>query len=75
MLYLPEIGKRAGKKALDALGVPANLRAMDPEAEEAELKKKLYEWADPALPDHSPDPYDRGLTAEQLRNSYGRNVT
>jgi hypothetical protein len=75
MLCLPEIGERASKKALDALGVPANLRAMDPDTEEAELYKELYEWADPAIPDHNPDPYDRGLTAEQLRNSHGRNVT
>ena len=73
MLCLPEISTRKTKKALDALGVPANLRIMNPDEVDEELYGALSKWADPTLPDYNPDPYDRGLTAEQLRASYGQN--
>jgi len=52
--------------ALDALGVPSELRNWEPDM------SALFAWADPSLPDTNPDPYERGLTADELRQMYGR---
>jgi hypothetical protein len=49
----------APAEALDALGLPASLRAIDEEAGLA----PYFKWADPGQIDHEPDPYERGLDA------------
>lgn len=49
----------APTEALDALGLPEALRRLD---EDASLAAYVG-WADPALPDHDPDPYSRGVDA------------
>jgi hypothetical protein len=62
LLVTPEEDTAAG---LDALGVPAELRVPGEKLGDGELAA-LLAWASPGLPDAEPDPYERGLTAEQL---------
>ena len=51
--------------ALDALGVPPSLRSLEEDGSDDEFFR-LLRWASPNLPDPQPDPYERGLTAEQV---------
>jgi hypothetical protein len=51
--------------ALDALGVPAQLRVQSSGLGDEDLDA-LLAWASPHLPDVHPDPYERGLTADDL---------
>jgi hypothetical protein len=55
-------------EALDLLGVPVSLRSPDPSDE---LKAALTRWTDPELADPEPDPNERGLNADELRERYG----
>lgn len=50
--------------ALEALGVPKHLREMNPNSDRAYVA--FLNWASPNLPDKSPDPYERGITREQI---------
>jgi len=51
--------------ALDALGVPAQLRVQSSGLGDEDLDA-LLAWSSPHLPDVHPDPYERGLTAGDL---------
>jgi len=73
MLCLAEEDKEATKNALEALGVPKALWRFKEHELDDELMTNLFIWADPDLPDHNPDPYKRGVTANQLRLAYGSN--
>jgi hypothetical protein len=55
--------------ALDALSVPPQWR--EEVLKDADLRD--LSWADPGLPDFNPDPYERGVDAQQLRRMYGGN--
>ena len=68
VICLGDTDPQAVQRALEAIGVPRTLRDMEPDDP---LLESLFSWADPSLPDHLPDPYQRGLTAEQLRANYG----
>lgn len=70
VLCLGDTDSKAVQRALEAIGVPKTLRDMEPDDV---LLQRLFSWADPSLPDHLPDPYQRGLTAGQLRANYGSN--
>ena len=56
--------------ALDALGVPADLRAGFSATGDDYLR--LLNWANPNLPDKTPDPYMRGLTPDEIDESSRR---
>jgi hypothetical protein len=62
LLVTPEHDTAAG---LDALGVPDELRTPGAELDDDDMAA-LLAWASPDLPDPAPDPYERGLTAEQV---------
>jgi hypothetical protein len=51
--------------ALDALGVPNSLRLATPSLLD-DASCRLLRWANPGLPDPRPDPYQRGVTPEQV---------
>ena len=51
--------------ALDALGVPAQLRVQSSDLGDDDLDG-LLAWASPDLPDVHPDAYERGITADEL---------
>ena len=51
----------APAEALDALQLPEGMRS-----DELDTTGPFFAWADPALPDTDPDPYERGLTAEEF---------
>lgn len=51
--------------ALDALGVPAQLRVQSSHLGDDDLDD-LLAWASPDLPDVHPDAYERGITADEL---------
>jgi hypothetical protein len=53
----------APDEAQDALGTPSFLQSTDPDEE---LLYRCLAWASPDLPDPRPDPYTRGLSAEEL---------
>lgn len=53
---------------LDALGVPHEYRRRELDDS---LFAELCKWSDPTIPDPEPDPYKRGLTADELRARYG----
>jgi hypothetical protein len=55
-------------RALDALGVPNDLRLG---IKDELLFRRLFVWADPDLADPNPDPYKRGLSAQDLRRTFG----
>jgi hypothetical protein len=55
-------------EALDALGLPESLREIDDEAGLG----PYFRWADPALADPNPDPYERGLDAAGIAALIGR---
>lgn len=57
----------APSAALDALGVPADLRR-DPDDD---LFVKITSWADPKLDDPHPDPHERPMTVAELRARFG----
>ena len=61
--YLASLG--APVDALDALGVPDELRSLDEDGSDEE-HFALLSWASPGLPDPCPDPYERGLTAPEV---------
>jgi hypothetical protein len=50
--------------------IPEELRSLDEDGSEEEFYSVLA-WACPGLPDPKPDPYERGLTAEQV-NEFAR---
>ena len=52
------------------LDVPEELRSLDEDGSDEEFYAVLA-WACPGLPDPRPDPYERGLTAEQV-NEFAR---
>ena len=52
------------------LEIPEELRSLDDDGSEEEFYAVLA-WACPGLPDPEPDPYERGLTAEQV-NEFAR---
>lgn len=56
--------------ALDALGVPADLRAWFSATGDDYLR--LLNWANRNLPDKTPDPYMRGLTPDEIDESSRR---
>jgi hypothetical protein len=49
--------------AIEALGVPEHLRVLDGSDDDYDA---LLQWANPGLPDPRPDPYSRGLTADEV---------
>jgi hypothetical protein len=51
--------------ALEALGVPGQLRSLDEDGSDVE-SDALLTWANPGLPDPHPDAYRRGLTATEV---------
>ena len=51
--------------ALAAIGLPEHLRELDLEDGD-EAYFELLLWANPELPDPRPDPYTRGLTADEI---------
>lgn len=55
-------------RALDVLEVPSSLRSQEPDDE---LMGRLLSWADPDLPYEDPDPYEKGLSADDLRRVFG----
>ncbi len=57
------------EEALDALGVPADLR--DPEADEDALHLELLAWADPTHPEPGSDPYEALHDAAQINRLLG----
>jgi hypothetical protein len=57
---------RADDGALDAIGVPKNLRSDPADPPLSRIRK----WADPNLPDPEPDPYKRGFDAAELRRLF-----
>lgn len=61
----------AAAKSLDALGLPAGLRKEDPDDDDA---VRIAQWADPGAPYLLPDPYENGVTADELRARFN-NVT
>jgi hypothetical protein len=61
--YLLQLGDESDAgPALDALGVPAQLRVQSSNLGDDDMDA-LLAWASPHLPDVHPDPYERGLTA------------
>jgi hypothetical protein len=50
--------------------IPEELRSLDEDGSEEEFYSVLA-WACPGLPDPKPDPYERGLTVEQV-NEFAR---
>jgi hypothetical protein len=50
--------------------IPEELRSLDEDGSDEEFHAVLA-WACPGLPDPKPDPYERGLTAEQV-NEFAR---
>jgi hypothetical protein len=50
--------------------IPEGLRSLDEDGSDEEFYAVLA-WASPGLPDRRPDPYKRGMTAEQV-NTYAR---
>ena len=57
-------GHRQPRPALDALGVPADLRAGFSFSDND--YDRLLNWANPNLPDKMPDPYTRSLTPDEI---------
>lgn len=55
----------APRKALDTLGIPTELRSVDPNWSD------ISEWADPDRKGSSDDPYDARLTEEQVSRLIG----
>lgn len=66
--YLLEGTGNPAHPALDALGMPREIRRPEPDGGDLRL---LRLWADPGLPDPNPDPYERGVDAAYLREKYG----
>ena len=64
-LQLPDQDTTA---ALDALGVPAELRSADPDDDTA---RQLHEWANPTVDWSLADPYEARLTADDVRRISG----
>ncbi len=60
--YYLQISEEAPVEALDALGLPKSLRPID----DPKGLAPYFQWADPMLPDHHPDPYARGMTELEL---------
>jgi hypothetical protein len=58
------------EELISELEVPEELRSLDENGSEEEFYAVLA-WACPGLPDPKPDPYERGLTAEQV-NEFAR---
>jgi hypothetical protein len=58
----------ADTRALDLLGIPMSLRSDMPDED---LLADLIRWADPELADPEPNPYERGVDADELRIRYG----
>jgi hypothetical protein len=52
------------------LQIPEELRSLDEDGSDEEFHAVLA-WACPGLPDPRPDPYERGMTAEQV-DEYAR---
>ena len=50
---------------LDELDLPRELRALPADGDD-DTYFELLAWANPGLPDTRPDPYERGLTAEEV---------
>jgi hypothetical protein len=50
---------------LDALDLPDRLRALPSDGDD-DVYYELLAWANPGLPDPRPDPYKRGLTADEV---------
>lgn len=63
--YLLLAADRDVSPVLDALQVPAALRSLHDNGSDDEFFR-LLQWANPALPDPRPDPYERGLTAQDV---------
>ena len=62
------LSEDAPEAALDALGLPRELRNDDPDDEVVAL---ITRWADPDIEDPLPDPYESGITAAELRARFG----
>lgn len=54
-------------ESLDALGLPEALHSENPDDG---VFSRIIKWADPSIPDPLPDPYERGVTADQLRDRF-----
>jgi len=54
--------------ALDALGLPMNIREGERDSDEAFAA--CFAWADPGLPHIPPDPYEQRLSADDIRKMY-----
>jgi len=53
------------EELISELGIPEELASLDENGSEDEFYAVLA-WASPGLPDPRPDPYERGLTVEQV---------
>jgi hypothetical protein len=66
--YLSLLGDECDTSgAVDALGLPRELRALDDGCTDEEFFA-ILRWANPGL-SRLPDPYDQGITAEQVRQA------
>ena len=59
--------READARSLDALGLPTDLRTDDLDDDHF---ARIRKWADPGIPDPWPDPYRRGVTADELRSRF-----
>jgi len=51
---------------LNVLQVPKELRELNVSEQDDEFYFGLIKWANPRLPDPTPDPYARGMTAAEI---------
>ncbi len=63
--------EEADQEALDALGLPAELQSDEFDDDHF---AQIIRWADPDIPDPLPDPYQRGVTVQELRDRFGSTI-
>ena len=61
------LAEEAPAKSLDALGLPVELRT---DVLYDDDFSRIIQWADPTIPDPLPDPFERGVTVEELRSRF-----
>lgn len=58
----------ADRQALDTLGLPSDLYTSDLMDLDDDAFARITKWADPYIRDPLPDPYQRGITVDELRS-------